>query len=135
FYCTQAFGRSMVERGRGGKIINIVSVVGMVPLRLQCSFAAAKAGLINFTRACALELAPYGINVNAIAPGSTLTRGTERMFYSNPERAESLLSHVPLGRPGTPDDMAYAALYLSSAASNYVTGAVLVVDGGWTCGF
>lgn len=135
FYCIQAFGGHMVERGRGGKIINIASVVGIVPLRLQCAFAAAKAGLINLTRASALELAPHGINVNAIAPGSTLTRGTESMFYSDRERAESLLSHVPLGRPGTPEDMAYAALFLSSAASSYITGTVVVVDGGWTCGF
>lgn len=135
FYCTKSFGGRMVERGQGGRIINVVSVVGIVPLRMQCAFAAAKAGLINFTKAAALELAPYKITVNAIAPGSTLTPGTEQLFYSNRERAESLLSHVPLGRPGTTDDMAQATLYLASAAADYVTGTVLVVDGGWTCGF
>ena len=114
FYCTQAFGRNMVERGEGGKIINIVSVVGIVPLRMQCAFAAAKAGLINLTKASALELAPDGINVNAIAPGSTLTKGTEKMFYSNRERAKASSPTSRSGVPGTPDDMlAYAALFLS----------------------
>jgi len=135
FYCTKVFGGQMVERRSGGRIIDISSVVGIVPLRMQCAFAAAKAGLINFTRAVALELAPYRITANAVAPGSTLTPGTENLFSSDRERAASLLSHVPMGRPGTTDDMAQAVLYRTSPAAEYVTGAVLVVDGGWTAGF
>jgi 3-oxoacyl-[acyl-carrier protein] reductase len=136
FYCCRAISPGMVER-RSGAIINIASVVGMVPLRGQIGYAAAKAGVINTSRAAALELGPFGVRVNAIAPGSTLTRGTEAIFY-NPEKqqaAESLLSHIPLGRPATTDDIANAALFLAAPESSYITGTVIVVDGGWTAGF
>jgi NAD(P)-dependent dehydrogenase (short-subunit alcohol dehydrogenase family) len=136
FYCCRAVAPGMVER-RSGIIINIASVAGIVPLRLQIGYDAAKAGVINTSRAAALELGPYGVRVNAIAPGSTLTRGTEAIFY-NPEKhkiAESLLSHIPLGRPATPDDIANAALFLAAPESSYITGTVIVVDGGWTAGF
>jgi NAD(P)-dependent dehydrogenase (short-subunit alcohol dehydrogenase family) len=126
----------MVQR-RSGVIINISSVMGLVPIRLQSAYAAAKAAVINFTRSIALELAPFGIRANAIAPGSVLTDATRALFY-NPEKqqmAESLLSHIPLGRPGTPEDIANAALFLASPDSAYMTGTVVVVDGGWTAGF
>jgi NAD(P)-dependent dehydrogenase (short-subunit alcohol dehydrogenase family) len=69
---------------------------------LQCAFAAAKAGVLNFTKATALELASHNIRVNAIAPGSILMEGTQELFYSDPEKAESLLSHIPLHHPGKP---------------------------------
>ena len=136
FYCCRAVSPRMVER-RSGCIINIASIVGLVPIRRQIAYAAAKAGVVNMSRAAALELGPYGIRVNAIAPGSTLTAGTEAIFY-NPETkalADSLISHIPLGRPGTPDDIANAALFLAAPESAYVTGTVIVVDGGWTAGF
>ena len=138
FFCSKQVSQRMIAQG-GGKIINISSVAGIVPLRLQIAYCAAKAGVVNLTRGMALELAPYNINVNAIAPGSTVTQGTRELFYSDdPEKkklAESLLSHVPLKRPGTPQDIANAALYLASAAADYVTGHILVVDGGWICGY
>lgn len=136
FYCSRAVSASMVKRRRG-VIINIGSIAGIVPLRLQSAFDAAKAGVLNFTRCHALEVGPYGIRVNAIAPGSILTEGTRELFY-NPDRrelAESLLSHVPLGKPGEPEDIAHAALYLASDEAKYVTGHIMVVDGGWTAGF
>jgi NAD(P)-dependent dehydrogenase (short-subunit alcohol dehydrogenase family) len=91
----------------------------------------------NFTRSQALEVGQYGIRVNAIAPGSITTAGTKELFYNEESKqlAQSLLSHVPLGRPGETKDIANAALYLASDEASYVTGAVLVVDGGWTAGF
>lgn len=136
YYCSRAVSASMVKRRRGC-IINIGSIAGVVPLRVQSAFDAAKAGVHNFTRCHALELGPYGIRVNAIAPGSILTAGTRQLFYNpaDQQKAESLLSHVPLGKPGEVEDIAHAALYLASDEAKYVTGHVLVVDGGWTAGF
>ena len=136
FYCSRAVSARMVKRGKG-TIINIGSVFGVVPARLQCAYTAAKAGVLNFTRSHALEVGQYGVRVNGIAPGSILTEGTKTLFY-NPEskqKAESLLSHIPLGTPGEPEDIAAAVLYLASDDAKYVTGHVLVVDGGWTAGF
>ncbi len=136
FRCCRAATPGMVAR-RSGTIINIASVMGIAPARLQCAYTAAKAAVINFTRSIALELAPHGIRANAVAPGSTLTDGTRALFY-NPEnqaQAESLLSFIPLGRPAAVEDIANAALFLAAPESSYITGAVLPVDGGWTAGF
>jgi 3-oxoacyl-[acyl-carrier protein] reductase len=129
-----------VMRGqRSGRIINVASVAGLVPLRLQCAFVAAKAGVLNLTRAMALELAPHGILVNGIAPGSTLTDGTRKLFYGDDglfrESARRMLDHVPLGRPATVDEIAVAALFLADPENTYTNGHVLVVDGGWTAGY
>jgi len=136
FYCSRAVSARMVER-RQGTIINIGSIAGIVPLRVQSVFDAVKAGVHNFTRCHALEVGPFGVRVNAIAPGSIVTAGTRTLFYNaaNQEKAKSLLSHVPLGRPGEVEDIASAALYLASDDAAYVTGHLLVVDGGWTAGF
>lgn len=136
FYCSRATTPGMVSR-KSGVIINVASVLGLIPIRLQSAFAAAKAGVINLSRSMALELAPWGIRVNAIAPGSILTKRTRELFYSSEKKstANSLLSHVPLGRPGTPEEIANAALFLAAPDSSYVTGIVLTVDGGWTAGF
>jgi 3-oxoacyl-[acyl-carrier protein] reductase len=129
-----------VMRAQGsGRIINIASVAGLVPLRLQCAFVAAKAGVVNLTRAMALELGPCGILVNAIAPGSTLTEGTRRLFYGEDglfrASVQRMLDHVPLGRPATPDEIAVAALFLAAPDNSYTHGHVLTVDGGWTAGY
>jgi 3-oxoacyl-[acyl-carrier protein] reductase len=137
FEVSQAAARVMKQQRRG-KIINIASIAGLVPLRLQCAFVAAKAGVVNLTKAMALELAPHGILVNAIAPGSTLTEGTRKLFYGDDgkfrDNVQRLLDHIPLGRPGSVEEIAHAALFLAAPESSYITGHTLVVDGGWTAG-
>jgi 3-oxoacyl-[acyl-carrier protein] reductase len=138
FLVSKAAAAIMVRQG-SGRIINISSVLGLVPARLQCAFVAAKAGVVNLTRAMALELAPRGVLVNCIAPGSILTEATERLFYGEDaqfsEKFQQMLAHIPLGQPGRPEDVAYAALYLAAPESSYVNGHVLTVDGGWTAGY
>jgi NAD(P)-dependent dehydrogenase (short-subunit alcohol dehydrogenase family) len=129
----------VMRKQQAGRIINIASIAGLVPLRLQCAFVAAKAGVVNLTKAMALELGPHGILVNAIAPGSILTEGTQQLFYGDDgkfrDSAQRLLSHIPLGRPGTTEEVAHAALFLAAPESSYVNGHVLTVDGGWTAGY
>jgi len=134
YNCSKAVIPSMIKTGYG-KLINIGSIVGAVPLRNQCAFAAAKAGVIQLTRAMAIELAQFGINVNVILPGSIDIPAMHTSGMYGDGRYESILSHIPLKRPGTPEDIAYGALYLASDAASYVTGSTLVIDGGWTCGF
>ncbi len=137
FYCSQAVSKVMI-RQESGRIINIGSVLGSIPARQQIAFVAAKAGNHNMTKAMALELAPHGILVNCVAPGSTLTIQTQKLFYDKDAdkaaMAQRLLSHIPLGRPGKVEDIANAVLFLSGEESSYITGHILTVDGGWTCG-
>ncbi len=129
---------AMRKQGQG-KIINIASVAGIVPLRLQCAFVAAKAGVINLTKAMAIELGSHGVLVNAIAPGSILTDGTKQLFYGEDgqfhDAVQQLLNHIPLGRPGTTEEIAHAALFLAAPESSYINGHILTVDGGWTAGY
>jgi len=138
FATSRAVVPAMLEK-QTGRIVNISSVAGLVPLRLQSAFVAAKAGVVNLTRSMALELGPQGILVNCVAPGSTLTEGTRALFYgpdgAYSEKAASLLSHIPLGRPGTTPEIAHAVLFLVAPEASYVNGAVLTVDGGWTAGY
>jgi NAD(P)-dependent dehydrogenase (short-subunit alcohol dehydrogenase family) len=138
FVASRAVVPPMLQNKRG-RIVNISSVAGLVPLRLQSAFVAAKAGVVNLTRSMAIELGPQGILVNAVAPGSTLTAGTEALFYgpegAYTEKAASLLSHIPLGRPARPEEIAYAVLFLVAPEASYVNGAILTVDGGWTAGY
>lgn len=135
---SQAAARVMRVQ-KSGRIINIASIVGLVPLRLQCAFAAAKAGVVNLTKAMALELAPFGILVNGIAPGSILTEGTKSLFYGEGgqfrDSVQKMLDHVPLGRPGTTEEIAVAALFLAAPENSYTNGHMLTVDGGWTAGY
>ena len=120
YYVSRAFIPSMITAG-GGRIINIVSVLGLVPARLQSAFVAAKAGAVNLTRSMAMELAPHGILVNAIAPGSTASPGWKQMLVEGGEdvrtKHESLMSHIPLGRPAEPEEIAAAAVGLWGAAA------------------
>lgn len=126
FVATQAVLKGMMKR-RAGRIINITSVVGITGNKGQANYAASKAGLIGFTKSVAKEYAGRGILANCIAPGFIETDMTAAL----PEAARSaLLESIPLGRLGTPADIAAAVLYLSSDLGSYVTGQVLVVDGG-----
>jgi 3-oxoacyl-[acyl-carrier protein] reductase len=136
FFCSRAVSAGMVKRKKG-TIINLSSVLGIVPLRLQCAYNTAKASVISLTRCQALEVGAFGVRVNAIAPGSIHTDATRQAFYNSTAQglADSLLSHIPLGRAGEVQDIANAALYLASDDAGYVTGHVLVVDGGWTAGY
>jgi NAD(P)-dependent dehydrogenase (short-subunit alcohol dehydrogenase family) len=138
FELSSAAARVMRARG-SGRIINIASTAGLVPLRLQCAYVAAKAGVVNLTRAMAIELGPLGILVNGVAPGSTLTEGTRRLFYGKDgsfhTHVQRMLDHVPLARPANPDEIAVAVLFLADPENSYTNGHVLTVDGGWTAGY
>lgn len=126
--CTQRVARSMVEHGVAGSIINVTSIEGVRAAPGFAAYAAAKAGVINFTKTAALELAPHRIRVNALAPDITLTEGLESV--APPGSGERFARVVPLGRPGHVDEMAGAAVFLASKLSAYVTGQTIHVDGG-----
>jgi 3-oxoacyl-[acyl-carrier protein] reductase len=126
FLLTQALLNPML-RARWGRIINITSVVGRTGQAGQANYAASKAGLIGFTRSMARELAPRSITVNAVAPGYIETAMTEVL---DQKQRDALLSHIPLGRPGTDEDVAHAVAFLASAEASYITGHVLDVNGG-----
>ncbi|HUX44506.1 MAG TPA: 2-dehydro-3-deoxy-D-gluconate 5-dehydrogenase KduD [Terracidiphilus sp.] len=129
FYLSKAAGKHMLARGHG-KIINIASLLTFQGGITVPSYAAAKGGVGQLTKAFANEWASRGVNVNAIAPGYMETDNTEAL-RANPERARQILERIPAGRWGTPQDLAGAAVFLASGASDYVHGHVLVVDGGW----
>lgn len=138
FLVSKAGVKLMLPR-KSGRIINISSVLGIVPARLQSPFVAAKAGVVNLTRSMALELGSQGILVNCIAPGSILTEGTKKLFYGTDgkfsDRVQAMLAHVPLGRPGSCEEIAHVTLFLSAPESSYINGAVIPVDGGWLAGY
>ena len=139
FYCCKAGAAAMVAR-KSGSIVNIASVAGVVALRLQIGYVAAKAAIIKMTEAMACELGPLGVRVNAVSPGSTLVEYWRATYKEGTVGAvkgfgERTVSFIPQGRPGEPEDMANAVAFLASDAAAYVTGHNLIVDGGWTCGF
>ena len=129
FRLMQHAGRHMLARG-SGKIINIASLLTFQGGITVPSYAAAKGGVGQLTKAFANEWASKGVNVNAIAPGYMDTDNTEAL-RNNPERARQILERIPAGRWGSPDDLAGAAVFLASSASDYVHGHILTVDGGW----
>jgi len=128
FLCGQAAAREMIKR-HGGKIINMASIAGEVAFPKAVAYGSSKAGVIGLTRVMALELAEYGINVNAIAPGPTDTELLRSILDEQGEKERT--SQIPLSRFGTTRDMANAALFLACDESAYITGHVLHVDGGF----
>ena len=130
FRLARAAGRHMLGVGRGGRIINIVSLLSFQGGINVPAYAAAKSGLAQLTRALANEWASSGINVNAIAPGYMETDNTMAL-RADPVRSRQILERIPAGRWGAPTDLAGAAVFLASPAARYVHGHVLVVDGGW----
>ena len=127
FNCVRAAVRPMLK-ARGGRIINITSVVGLLGNAGQANYAASKAGLLGLTKSVARELASRGITANAVAPG--LVPETGMTDELTPQQQEQLIATVPLGRAGTPEDVAHAVAFLASAQAAYITGQVLSVDGG-----
>jgi 2-deoxy-D-gluconate 3-dehydrogenase len=130
FLLTQAVGRGMLARGRGGKIIFTASLLTFQGGITVPGYAASKGGVGQLTMAFANEWASKSINVNAIAPGYIATDNTEAL-RNDPDRSASILARIPAGRWGTPEDFGGPAVFLASRASDYVSGTILTVDGGW----
>jgi len=137
FFLTQNVARAMAAAKRGGSIVNVSSIDGYHPTGGLAHYDASKGGIEMLTRSLALEFAPLGIRVNAVAPGGVQTPGAADIMKTMAQGADigavqkAFDARIPLGRMGSPDDIARAVLFLSSAASSYVTGRSLVVDGGY----
>jgi NAD(P)-dependent dehydrogenase (short-subunit alcohol dehydrogenase family) len=133
FHCAQLFGREMLAQG-AGSIVNVASIFGVVGVGQipQASYAAAKGGLVNLTRELAAQWARRGVRVNALAPAWFPTEMTAEMFAD--ERATKWMrQRTPMGRAGRVEELVGPLLFLASDAASYVTGQILLVDGGWTC--
>ncbi|ADN01386.1 2-dehydro-3-deoxy-D-gluconate 5-dehydrogenase KduD [Spirochaeta thermophila] len=130
FFLSQAVARRMKEQGTGGKIINIASMLSFQGGIRVPSYTASKSGVLGLTRILGNELAKYDIQVNAIAPGYIETDNT-RALREDPVRNKEILGRIPAGRWGSPDDLKGAVVFLASPASDYMTGSVVAVDGGW----
>lgn len=146
FLCCKPAAEHMVAKGGGGAIVNISSVDGILPC-LGTGYDSAKGAIFQFTRSLAVDLAPFGIRVNAVAPGNVPVETLRRIkagelppLWVTPSKGSGLMgplmrqrsANIPLGRLGRPDDIAHAVLFLCSAAADYMIGQTLVVDGGWT---
>ena len=130
FFLSQAVARIMIEKGKGGKIVNTASMLSFQGGILVPSYTASKSAVLGLTRLLANELAPHGINVNAIAPGYMATDNTAPL-RQDPVRNKAILGRIPAGRWGNPDDLKGIAVFLASEASSYMQGYTVAVDGGW----
>jgi 2-deoxy-D-gluconate 3-dehydrogenase len=130
FRLSRLAGKHMIDRGEGGKIVNIASLLSFQGGVTVPAYAASKGGVAQLTKALANEWAKFNVNVNAIAPGYFRTTNTKAL-QADEIRNRQILERIPAGRWGEPEDLAGAAVFLSSSASDYVNGHVLVVDGGW----
>ena len=128
--CTRAVGNFMIEKGKGGSIIMVASLVGLHPWIDASHYSAAKAALISVTRSLSLEWAKYNIRANAIAPGFVDTPGFSLLEETMPEFHEATVQRIPMKRFAKPEEIAGAAIYLGSDAASYVTGSVLLISGG-----
>jgi NAD(P)-dependent dehydrogenase (short-subunit alcohol dehydrogenase family) len=134
FLCTKLIGGAMLARNKGGRIINIASINALVAGRKIAGrhYETSKAAVVQFTRATAADWAPHGITVNAILPGGFMTDANLRWKSIHPEVIEAFLQQIPAGRYGEPWELGPLAVYLASGASAYMTGAALIIDGGYT---
>ena len=134
FLCTKLIGGAMLARGEGGRVINIASVSGLIANRGIAGrhYETAKAAVIQFTRATAADWAPRGVTVNAILPGGFMTEPNQRWARESPHVIEAFKAQIPMGEFGRPEDVGPLAVYIASDASRYMTGAALVIDGGYT---
>ncbi len=130
FRLSSLFASQCIERNAPGAIVNVCSIESFIVIPAHAAYTASKSAALMMTRAFALELAAYGIRVNGIAPGVTAT-GMNRTLREDPEASKRLAARIPLGRFGQPEEQASAIAYLASDEAAYITGAVLVVDGGW----
>jgi NAD(P)-dependent dehydrogenase (short-subunit alcohol dehydrogenase family) len=134
YLCSKYAIQAMIDGGRGGAVINVSSVAGLVGLQHMSAYCAAKGAIISLTRAMAADFARYGIRVNCIAPGTTMTPLGKRLIENDtPEQLAQRLSRYPMNRFGEPIEIARSVLFLASDDSSYATGTCLVVDGGLTC--
>ena len=134
FVCTKIIGGAMIERGEGGRVINVASISGMIANKGigGRSYETSKAAVIQFTRATAADWAPHRVTVNAICPGGFMTEPNVRWAEENPDVIAGFEEQIPAGAFGQPEDLGPLAVYLASDASRYMTGASLVIDGGYT---
>ncbi len=133
FLCSKYTIPAMIERGKGGSVINVSSVAGLVGLQNMSAYSAAKGAIVSLTRAMAADFAQHNIRVNCIAPGTTMTPLGKRLIENDtPEKLAQRLSRYPMGRFGEPEEIARSVLYLASDDSSYTTGTCLVMDGGLT---
>ena len=131
FMCTKHAAAQMIKQGKGGRIINITSIDALHPSSIGLAhYDASKHGVWGFTKNAALELAPYKIWVNAIAPGGVATPGVEKLQESAPQLLKTYLAKIPMKRMGEIDDIGKTALFLASDMSSYMTGSQIIVDGG-----
>jgi len=131
FYCCQAVGKVMIKQG-GGKIINIASICGEVAFPMRAAYCSSKAAVIMLTKVLAIEWAKYGIQVNAIAPGYVETSLVLNLVSKGILDLEALKRRIPMGRLAKPEEIAKVASFLASDDCSYMTGATIIVDGGWT---
>ena len=129
YFVAQA-AANVMKAQKAGKIINIGSLGSQIGLAGATVYCASKGGVLQFTRALAIELAPHNVQVNAIGPGYFRTAMTEP-FFQDPDHRKWIENRIPIGRIGTPDDLAGTVVFLSSRASDYITGQIIYVDGGW----
>ena len=130
YFLTQKVARAMIDAGKGGKIVNIASTAAFKPDFQLAAYNAAKSGVVSLARSLCVELAPHGILINTVVPGPIRTTATE-VIYEDPAIAKMVRQRVPLGQPGTPEDIGNAVLFCASAASDHMTGGMIVIDGGF----